>query len=104
MAIDRATIDTALALLAEEYPGCFTFEQYPPHRPLKVGIDRDIEERCPALDHPERSVALQLYTSRLMYLQSLVEGADRVDLDGCVVGATADARCGGRSTVVGGAS
>ena len=85
MPITREIIDTALALLAEEYPRCFTFEQYLPHRPLKIGIDRDLAERCPALDHRERGVVLQYYTSRLQYLRGLVEGTDRVDLDGRAV-------------------
>ena len=61
-------IDAAMALLAETYPQCFTHEQYLPHRPLKVGIDHDLAERCPALSHRERGLALQFYTSRIMYL------------------------------------
>ena len=57
-------------------------ENYRRHRPLKIGIDRDIMERCPAIGRTERNVILRLYTSRAAYLQSLVEGAARVDLDG----------------------
>lgn len=86
MPITRETIGAALALLAEEYPHCFVLEQYLPHRPLKVGIDHDLAKRCPALSRRERGVALQFYTSRIMYLQGLVEGAGRVDLDGNVCG------------------
>ena len=86
MAIDLATINTALALLAEEYPNCFVLEQYLSHRPLKIGIDRDLAECCPALNARERGVVMRFYVSRVMYLQSLVEGAGRVDLDGNVCG------------------
>ena len=84
--LDSKTINTALALLAEEYPNCFVLEQYLPHRPLKIGIDRDLAECCPALNARERGVVMRFYVSRVMYLQSLVEGAGRVDLDGNVCG------------------
>jgi len=79
-------IDVILALLAEQFPGCFTTEWHLPHRPLKIGIDRDLAERCPALDRRERGAVMRCYTSRLMYLQSLVEGAVRIDLDGSPAG------------------
>ena len=50
MPIGLKDITAALALLAETYPQCFTAEQHLPHRPLKIGIDRDLAERCPALN------------------------------------------------------
>ena len=56
MKLARKDIDAALALLAETYPQCFIAVQYLPHRPLKIGIDRDLAERCQALDHRERGV------------------------------------------------
>jgi hypothetical protein len=49
---------------------------------LKVGIAADIRARCPAVERRVLSVALGAYARRVMYLQSLVEGAARVDLDG----------------------
>ena len=57
-------------------------EKYRPHWPLKVGIAADISARCPAVERRVLSVALRVYTRRVMYLQSLVAGAARVDLDG----------------------
>lgn len=86
MPIGLKDFTAALALLAETYPQCFTAEQHLPHQPLKIGIDRDLAERCPALNSRERSATMQFYASRIMYLQSLVEGAGRVDLDGNVCG------------------
>ena len=47
MALGLKDIKAALTLLAETYPDCFTAEQYLPHRPLKIGIDRDLAECCP---------------------------------------------------------
>ena len=52
MALGLEDIKAALTLLAETYPDCFTAEQYLPHRPLKIGIDRDLAECCPALNRP----------------------------------------------------
>ena len=49
MPIGLQDINAALALLAETYPQCFIHEQFLPHRPLKIGIDRDLAECCPAL-------------------------------------------------------
>ena len=39
-----------LACLAEWFPRAFTLEQYLPHRPLNIAIDRDTLERSSALD------------------------------------------------------
>src|SRR6478736_4686966 len=72
----------ALTRLAERFPQTFVLEKYQPHRPLKVGIAADIKARCPDLTSRERGRALAAYTKRIMYLQGLVEGAARVDLDG----------------------
>jgi ProP effector len=49
---------------------------------LKVGIAADIAARCPDLERQLLSVILSAYTRRGMYLQSVVAGAARVDLDG----------------------
>ena len=68
MTLGLKDIKAAMALLAETYPLCFTHERYLPHRPLKVGIDRDLAECCPALNRRERGTAMQFYTSRVMYL------------------------------------
>jgi ProP effector len=82
MTIPKEDVHATLRRLAEWFPQTFVAEKHLPHRPLKVGIDRDVLARCPDLDRRERSTVLRYYTSRVMYLQSLVAGAVRVDLDG----------------------
>jgi ProP effector len=82
MTIPKQDIEFALARLAEAFPQAFVLEKYRPHRPLKVGIAVDIPARCPAVERRVLGVALSAYAKRVMYLQSLVAGAVRVDLDG----------------------
>jgi sRNA-binding protein len=82
MTITKEDIYAALARLAEAFPQTFVLEKYRPHWPLKVGIAADIPARCPELERGVLSAALSVYARRLMYLQSLVAGAARVDLDG----------------------
>jgi sRNA-binding protein len=54
-----------LTCLHEFFPQAFVLEQHLSHRPLKVGIDGDLAERCPALDRRERAAVLRLYVSRV---------------------------------------
>ena len=82
MTTTKQDIDAALARLAEAFPQTFVLEKHRPHRPLKVGIAADIPARCPAVERRGLSVALSAYARRIMYLQGLVAGATRVDLDG----------------------
>jgi sRNA-binding protein len=82
MTARKKDVEAALVRLAETFPKTFILEKYQPHRPLKVGIAADLMGRCPQLDHRKVSVALAVYTRRVMYLRSLVAGAVRVDLDG----------------------
>ena len=82
MTTTKQDIDAALARLAEAFPQTFVLEKYRPHRPLKVGIAADIPARCPELERRVLSVALSVYTRRVMYLKGMVAGAARVDLDG----------------------
>src|SRR6478735_7715025 len=82
MTTTKQDIDAALARLAEAFPQTFVLEKYRPHRPLKVGIAADISARCPAVERRVLSVVLRVYARRVMYLQSLVAGAARIDLDG----------------------
>ena len=86
MTITKQDIDAALARLTEAFPQAFVLEKYRPHRPLKVGIAVDIPARCPAVERRVLGVALSAYAKRVMYLQSLVAGAVRVDLDGKAAG------------------
>ena len=82
MAIGKERIDAALSRLAEQFPQTFVLEKHLPHRPLKVGIAADIRAALPDLDRRALGVALKVYTHRIVYLQAIVVGADRVDLDG----------------------
>jgi len=86
MTTTKQDIDAALARLAEAFPQTFVLEKHRPHRPLKVGIAADIRARCPAVERRVLSVVLSVYTRRVMYLQSFVAGATRIDLDGKAAG------------------
>jgi sRNA-binding protein len=86
MTTTKQDIDAALARLAEAFPQTFVLEKYWPHRPLKIGIAADIRARCPTITRRTLAIALSIYTRRIMYLQAMVEGAMRVDLDGAPAG------------------
>jgi ProP effector len=86
MTITKQDLDAALARLGKLFPQAFTFEKHLPHRPLKAGVYSDIVARCPILTRRELATALSAYTRRVMYLQSLVTGGARVDLDGNTCG------------------
>ena len=78
----KQDLNAALARLAEAFPQTFTLEKHQPHQPLKVGIAAEIRERCPDLDRRALAATLSFYTKRIVYLQALIVGAARVDLDG----------------------
>jgi len=82
MTIPKEDMHAALTRLAEWFPQTFVLEKHLPHRPLKVGIAADILARCPVLTRRELGPVLGVYAKRVMYLQSLVAGAIRIDLDG----------------------
>jgi ProP effector len=69
----------ALAKLAELYPACFTADASGPHRPLKIGIHRDLIERGM---QPSEVQALMPYAKRAAYKAALIAGGARYDLDG----------------------
>jgi sRNA-binding protein len=80
--VTKLEMNAALTRLTEAFPQTFVLEKHRPHRPLKVGIAADIPARCPDLERRLLSVILSAYARRVMYLQSVVAGAVRVDLDG----------------------
>ena len=90
MTTTKQDIDAALARLAEAFPHTFVLEKYRPHWPLKVGIAAAIPARCPDLERRVLSAALGAYARRVMYLQGLVAGASRIDLDGNPAGEVTD--------------
>jgi ProP effector len=75
-----------VTVLAEFWPNCFiVYEQR--RRPLKVGIRTDLTKAAAgALMPAEIALALHHYTGNLPYLRACHAGADRIDLDGNVVG------------------
>ena len=78
-------VEATIKELANRYPATFAAEAWSPHRPLAIGIRDTLIAACPDLAGTITS-ALQRYTHRLVYQQSLVEGASRVDLTGAAVG------------------
>src|SRR6185312_13333354 len=72
--------------LLSAFPLAFSTERQ--HiRPLAIGIRQQIFARC-TFSHSHRSVgeALRRYTKCTVYLQTIIEGAARVDLDGATSG------------------
>jgi ProP effector len=70
------------AVLAERFPGTITPSKTPFKRPLKIGIHVDLRAACGDLSSRDIHVFLKTYTSGRKYNACLVEGADRLDLDG----------------------
>lgn len=76
--------------LAARFPQAFTADKNAVHRPLAVGIREQLRART---GWGRRSVvnSMFFFCGRRRYQESLVEGAERVNLDGEVVGVvTAD--------------
>jgi sRNA-binding protein len=69
---------TTLAVMKELFPNSIGA-----NLPLKIGVDRDIAQRCAALTSDEISAALHLQCNAPTYLRALLTSmARRVDLDG----------------------
>jgi ProP effector len=67
----------ALRTLTEQFPHCFAWHA---HRPLKIGIHKDLEAR--GIDARVARLGLHRYCRHIAYQHALVEGAIRIDLDG----------------------
>src|SRR4051812_46721354 len=79
----RAAINALWARLAETYPAAIASRNHAPLHPLKIGIDRDIRERCPDVSLRTRDEFLRCYVGQPSYLRLLTKpGAVRVDLGG----------------------
>jgi ProP effector len=94
MTILNEQIDVVVARLAAAFPQTFVLEKHLAHRPLKIGIAADIRAALPDLPRGVLDRALAAYTKRLMYLQAIVVGADRIDLDGNPAGQVTSAEAG----------
>lgn len=100
MTIDRAAAEATIAALADLFPDTFTRERWQPHRPVKVGIDRDLVA-AGLLSELEVRVALRLYVARVQYQRALAHGGSRFDLSGNPSGSvTAEQQASARAAVV----
>jgi ProP effector len=74
-----ASVARCLGWLSKAFPAAFPT----PPVPLKIGIDADINLRLDDWKgRARRREALKFYTRTAPYLAALVEGVDRIDLDG----------------------
>ena len=85
--LDRAeSAQAMIEALAGLFPATFVADENALHRPLAIGTDKALRERCPSLSTHARKRALSAYAARPNYLKALVEGAARLDLSGNVNG------------------
>jgi ProP effector len=77
--------DANIAALAALFPAAFSAEPCRAHRPLKVGLAKDLVARG-VLGAQEVNAALRRYVDRLMYQKCLAAGGARVDLEGNAAG------------------
>jgi sRNA-binding protein len=78
--------DDLIARLAVAYPGAFFVEQSA-RRPLAIGIHRALRsDASHGLTDAELRTALHRYCTSPGYLASMVDGTDRIGLDGLAAG------------------
>jgi len=79
----KLTVQLAYSLLGNElpqyYPQCFNKKAL---KPLKVGINDDIQAEHPELDERVISMALTIHCRHKLYLQAFTEGSHRINLLG----------------------
>lgn len=75
-----------LSILQQRFPQAFAIE---PVRPLKINIHLDLRAACPDLSNRMIARALKLYAKTEVYRQALIEGAERIDLNGQASGVVA---------------
>jgi sRNA-binding protein len=96
---DHKAAEATIAALADLFPETFTRERWQPHRPLKVGIDKDLIA-AGVLSQEEASAIFSLYTRRRQYQVALAAGGARYGLDGNPCGeVTADQQEGAKTNV-----
>jgi ProP effector len=87
MSTKRARTKAVIALLAAKFPKCFAVPDTC-RRPLKVGIDADLLAAFGgSIRRTELIRALAMYCSSEGYLERVLTGAWRVDLEGKPAGA-----------------
>ena len=96
---ENSAQDDTIVSLAELFPAVFVADRWKPHRPLKLGIHRDLVDRGVLLSDECRAV-FRRYCSRLMYQRALAAGGPRYGLNGEPAGeVTADQIAAGKSVV-----
>jgi sRNA-binding protein len=93
--LETTAATLTITVLAELFPAAFVVERWVPHKPLKVGIDRDLVA-LGILTEAEVSQALR----RLQYQRSLAAGGFRFDLDGNAAGEVAPSDITGATAMV----
>lgn len=72
-------------VLVKRFPLAF-MPQGSPKIPLKVGIARDVIERCPDIPMPNVKLFFGDYAGGYRYQQAILAGEHRFDLDGKIAG------------------
>jgi sRNA-binding protein len=92
-----ARANNGIDALAKHFPAVFAHEGWQPHRPLKIGINKDIAAAgiTPAEDI---GPTLRLYVRRLMYQRALAAGGSRYDLNGEPCGEVTAEQAAGAAT------
>ncbi|MDO4626503.1 MAG: RNA chaperone ProQ [Pasteurellaceae bacterium] len=83
----KLTNKEIIAFLAEKFPACFSVEGEA--KPLKIGIFQDLAQALQddnTVSKTQLRQALRQYTSNWRYLHGCRLGAERVDLQGQIVG------------------
>lgn len=81
----RKIAEATVRVFCEQFPNAFTASGAP--SALKIGIDKDLRQRCEGISQNHIRFAMRSYTGAKRYLSAIVAGASRVDLDGNVTGA-----------------
>lgn len=73
------------AVLVSHFPNCFCPKRTK-KRPLKIGIFEDILAYFPEMEKGDLQAALADYTRGPSYQSMMIDGAQRLDLNGAIVG------------------
>jgi sRNA-binding protein len=99
MARFRVDAKNIITTLAELFPKCFVENMCEPHRPLKLGTDRELVA-LGVLTEAEARAVFRCYVGRLMYQRALTAGGPRFGLDGQPCGeVTAEQMAGAKAAV-----
>jgi hypothetical protein len=81
----RRRVNATINTLSEMFPGAFAAEPWMAHRPLMLGIDKQLVE-LGILQAAEARPLFRAYTRRRQYQAALAGGGARVGLDGQACG------------------